>query len=80
MESDAAEISSARDYYRRALTVLRELGHAYQEADTLDHLGHTNTALHDHDEARIAWQAAELLYRAQGRTTDANRVRAQLRP
>jgi hypothetical protein len=60
--------------------VLRDLGHAYQEADTLDQLGHTHAALEDNDQARTAWQQAELLYRTQGRSADADRARDQLRP
>jgi hypothetical protein len=38
--------------------LFRDLGHAYYEADALDHLGQTHLALGDQDQAHSAWEHA----------------------
>jgi tetratricopeptide (TPR) repeat protein len=75
----AGQYSNAVDYYyQQALTLLRELGHTYEIANTLDNLGHPHAALGNHDQARAVWQEALELYEAQSRPADADRVRRRL--
>jgi tetratricopeptide (TPR) repeat protein len=62
----------ALDYYRQALTLFREYGDTYDEADTLVHLGQTYAALGDHEQARAGWRQALELYQAQQRTPTSN--------
>lgn len=64
--------------YEEALALSREVGHVYLEADVLDHLAVTFTALGWSNRARGAWQKAIERYDAQGRTTDRDRVRRHL--
>ncbi|CCH32420.1 tetratricopeptide repeat protein [Actinosynnema sp. NPDC047251] len=72
---------TARDHYRQALTLHRDLGNTSEVADTLAHIGRPYAALGDHDLARAAWSEALELYRAQGRGTEAQRLeRLQGRP
>ncbi|GAB2975251.1 hypothetical protein GCM10027184_26320 [Saccharothrix stipae] len=55
----------AVDCYRRALSLLGDLGHTYQVAAIRDRLGDPHAALGLHDQARDLWQAALRVYRAQ---------------
>jgi tetratricopeptide (TPR) repeat protein len=65
-------------YYEEARTVSLEVGHAYLEADVLDHLATTYADLGLHDQARDAWHDAYTRYRAQHRTAGTERARRRL--
>jgi DNA-binding SARP family transcriptional activator/tetratricopeptide (TPR) repeat protein len=68
----------ALGHYREALAVYRDLGNAYEEADTLERLGETHLAAGAGDLAGEAWRRAVLLFRAQQRDADAQRVQLRL--
>jgi tetratricopeptide (TPR) repeat protein len=68
----------AIDFYLRALTLFRDLGHAYQEADTLVKLGDAYVAFGHLSGARDAWHQALDLFEKQHRKTDAEKIEAQL--
>ncbi|MEJ2856713.1 MULTISPECIES: AfsR/SARP family transcriptional regulator [unclassified Saccharothrix] len=70
--------ADARDHYERALALLRELGHSYEEANTLERLGHVLSDLGEPAEARRTWREALRLHTAQHRTAEADRVRTAL--
>lgn len=72
------QYDQALRYYQEAITLNRETGDVYSEADTLDMLGHIHATLGHHDQARDAWQQALTLYRSQHRTDDADRIQQQL--
>jgi tetratricopeptide (TPR) repeat protein len=74
----SGQYSHALDRYRRALELRRALGNSYDEASTLEHLGETQHALGQHNQTGPAWRQALVLYQAQHRTTEADRVRRQL--
>jgi len=66
------------EYYQQAISILRRLGHNYNEADVLDRLAQTLQAVGDHLQAHDIWLQAMALYLAQHRTTDADRVQRRL--
>lgn len=68
----------ALDRYRQAVALLREIGNAHGEADTLVRLGEAHLALGDRRQARTTWQQALHLYEAQNRTDHGDHVRRQL--
>ncbi|XVV07894.1 tetratricopeptide repeat protein [Actinosynnema sp. CA-248983] len=70
--------ADSREHYESALALFRELGHSYEEANTLERLGHVLTDLGDHNQARTTWQEALRRHTAQHRTAEADRVRAAL--
>jgi tetratricopeptide (TPR) repeat protein len=72
------EHDQALKCFRESLDLCRDLGATYYEADTLDHLGLAHAALGQGTDARVAWQQALRLNRAQHRTADAHRVEQQL--
>jgi DNA-binding SARP family transcriptional activator/tetratricopeptide (TPR) repeat protein len=72
------QYAQALDHYHHALTFFRDFGDSYEKANTLDRLGQTHAALGDHDQGRHAWRQALALYRAQHRTSDADRIQQQL--
>jgi hypothetical protein len=64
----------AQHYYHQALTLLRELGNTYHEAEILEHIGLTQHHLGHLTEAHASWHQARTLYQSQHRTDDADRV------
>jgi DNA-binding SARP family transcriptional activator/tetratricopeptide (TPR) repeat protein len=68
----------AADLYRRSRTMLNEVGNTYYEATVLDFLGETELSMDSSSAARDAFQQAFVLYQAQGRADDADRVQRQL--
>ncbi|MFJ1767874.1 BTAD domain-containing putative transcriptional regulator [Amycolatopsis sp. NPDC088138] len=72
------EHTRALSSYRQAITGFRELGNAYEEANSLARLAETHRALGHAAEARRTWHAALQLYDAQHRTADAERMCNQL--
>ncbi|MGI8332514.1 ATP-binding protein [Actinomadura scrupuli] len=70
--------ADALAFYRSSLALCRDLGATYDEADTLDHFGKAHAALGQDTEARLAWQQALILLRAQHRFSDADRMQDQL--
>jgi len=70
--------AEAIGYYRRALLEFRALGSDRTEADIHSYLGDIHAALGNHTDAGAAWQRALDIYRAQHRTTDAERVQHKL--
>ncbi|MBB5954313.1 DNA-binding SARP family transcriptional activator/Tfp pilus assembly protein PilF [Saccharothrix tamanrassetensis] len=68
----------AQDYYHQALDLRRDIGNTYAEADTLSRLGDVLAATGQRAEARNTWDRALGLYRAQHRTTHADRIRQRL--
>jgi DNA-binding SARP family transcriptional activator/tetratricopeptide (TPR) repeat protein len=68
----------ALDYYRQALSLLRDLSHDYHEANTLERIGHTHRALGHHDMTHATWRQALELYQAQQRANDASRIQQHL--
>jgi hypothetical protein len=70
--------TDAVERYEEALVISREVGHVYLEADTLDHLAVTYTALDQHAQARSAWRQASRRYETQHRITDRDRARQRL--
>ncbi|HEX7309243.1 MAG TPA: tetratricopeptide repeat protein, partial [Lentzea sp.] len=68
----------AMAYHESALTIRRQLGNSYAEADTLAQLGETYTALRRFGWARTCWGAALALYRAQNRAVDVERAVREL--
>ncbi|MGM1064087.1 tetratricopeptide repeat protein [Saccharothrix sp. Mg75] len=66
------------EHYHQALALFRDLGYHFETANTLDGLGHPQTALGHHEQARTVWQGFLRLYRQQGRDDDATRVEQQL--
>ncbi|HEU5474690.1 MAG TPA: tetratricopeptide repeat protein, partial [Actinophytocola sp.] len=71
--------TQAVDYYRQSLALHRQRGNSYEMAAILDRIGHPLIALGRPEQAGAAWQEALDLYQAQDRTTDAVRLRHQLR-
>ncbi|MFJ4525549.1 tetratricopeptide repeat protein [Streptomyces sp. NPDC088810] len=63
----------------QALTLRRELGDAFEEADTLAKLGDVHDCLGRADRASKAWEQARSLYLAQRRPGPAARVDQKLR-
>lgn len=70
--------AEAVDHYRQALRHYRDTGDISHEADCLTRLGHSHAALGRPTLARDSWCQALLLYQAQHRTEDAQRVQAEL--
>lgn len=70
--------AAAVDRYRQSHTLLHEAGSTYFEANALDQLGQAHAALDEPGHAVRAWEQALELYRTQGRTAAADRVRHQL--
>ncbi|MGW6931190.1 tetratricopeptide repeat protein [Lentzea sp. NPDC054927] len=68
----------AMAYHESALTIRRELGNSYAEADTLAQLGGTYAAMGRIAWAKSCWGAALALYRAQCRSADVERAVRQL--
>lgn len=58
------------DCYQQALTLFRDLGSTFQEADTRANLAEAHHMLGQHEQARAAWPQALRLYQAQHRTAD----------
>jgi tetratricopeptide (TPR) repeat protein len=73
-----ARYDEALHHYHEALTLDVDLGHIYNVADILDHLGQTYIAIGDEGQARAAWQQAVDLYRSQHRNVTADRMQQQL--
>ncbi|MDT7804893.1 MAG: hypothetical protein QOI78_8326 [Actinomycetota bacterium] len=70
--------TQAVEHYHLALELCRELHNTQAEADSLHGLGHPLAALGEIEEARAAWEEALRLYREQGHSTGAARVRRLL--
>lgn len=70
--------AGAVGHYQHALELLRDLGHSYHTADTLDRLGQSLAALGRHEQAREALREALGLYRAQQRVEEMTRAQEQL--
>ncbi|GAA2795144.1 ATP-binding protein [Crossiella cryophila] len=70
--------TDARDYYQQALTVFRDLGNTYEEANTLAKLAAAQHSLGAPEQAGDCWRQALRLYRQQGRRPDADRIRHHL--
>ncbi|QUQ68638.1 ATP-binding protein [Kutzneria sp. CA-103260] len=68
----------AVQHYRRALALVRPIGHIYAYAKTLHRLGHAQVALGQHDAARAAWEETVMLCRQLGHTEDADHARRHL--
>ncbi|MFB9903531.1 AfsR/SARP family transcriptional regulator [Allokutzneria oryzae] len=76
---ETGDYSTAINYYGEALALSREHGNAYVEASVLNNLGRTHFDLGRVDEARDHWKQALELYETQGRDTEAETVRRQLK-
>ena len=68
----------ALEHHHEVLALLRDLGDAYHEADTLARIGDVHQARGHHAEARDAWQQARNLYRRQHRPNDVDRIQQRL--
>ncbi|QUQ72259.1 AfsR/SARP family transcriptional regulator [Kutzneria sp. CA-103260] len=66
-------------HYRQAATLFSQLGHVYELANTFDILGRSLCSLGQGAEADAIWRRALALFEAQHRTSDATRIRRQLR-
>ena len=72
-----APASTRSDCYQNALSLFRELGDRFNEAEILTHLGDARHAAHHHQQARESWhQALEILDDLHHR--DADQVRRKL--
>ncbi|OXM45378.1 hypothetical protein [Amycolatopsis alba] len=71
----AGRHTEALDYYRQSPTLLRTLGNACEEANTLTHIGEAHLALGDQRQTRDCWEQAADLYQAQHRDDDARYLR-----
>lgn len=74
------QYQSAVDYLQQSAALLREVGNTYYEATVLDYLGCARRAAGETSSARQAWQLACVLYQAQHRLTEAERVQERLDP
>jgi tetratricopeptide (TPR) repeat protein len=72
------EYAQALEYFHESLELCRGLGATYDEADILEHLGLSLATLERRAEARLVWQQALHLIRAQERIADADRIERQL--
>ncbi|MEU7524694.1 tetratricopeptide repeat protein [Saccharothrix sp. NPDC042600] len=73
------DFADAVRYFQEALDLARDIGNANLEAEVLDHIAETRTALRQPAEARQAWERAAELFRTQFRLTEAERVERRLR-
>lgn len=78
LQSRLIEFDQALDYYHQALTISRDQGHSFVEADVLEHMAHTWVAKHQPDRARASWRQAHELFNAQHRVSDAQLACQQL--
>ena len=76
-EHHLGNLAEAAACYQRALSLYRESGDRFREADTLTHLGDTRHAAGDLAQAREAWQQA-LAILEDLQHPDAGQVRAKL--
>ncbi len=72
------DYACAMAYHESALTIRRELGNSYAEADTLAQLGLTYSAMGRPAWARSCWSAALALYRSQNRVADVEKALREL--
>ncbi|MCP3803796.1 tetratricopeptide repeat protein [Allokutzneria sp. A3M-2-11 16] len=71
---DAHRYAEALTYFQQARNLSVRLGNLYVEADVLEHIGETYTALGRHREAKDAWERAVESFTAQNRGREAQRV------
>jgi tetratricopeptide (TPR) repeat protein len=70
----AGEHAVAIDHYRLAIEVFRAADNTYNEVNSMAGLGASHAALGEIDEARVAWNRALDLYRAQSRQAGIDRI------
>ncbi len=76
---DCGQYAEALTYFQQARNLSVRLGNRYVEADVLEHLGETYSALGRHRDAKDAWERAVEFFTAQNRHRDAERVLSLLR-
>jgi tetratricopeptide (TPR) repeat protein len=74
----SGQYTEAVRHYRQAVDIRGALGHDYDQAGSLEHLGHSYASLNDRDNAQATWQQTLQLYRAQQRLADIDRVQRLL--
>ena len=77
VEHQLGHYRDAADCYQSALSLFRELGDRFNEADILTHLGDARHAAGEQQEARAAWKRA-LVILDDLHHSDADKVRAKL--
>jgi tetratricopeptide (TPR) repeat protein len=76
-EHHQGNLAEAAACYQRALSLFRESGGRYHQADTLNHLGDTLHAADDLPQAREAWQQALSIFDELGHLS-ADEIRVKL--
>jgi tetratricopeptide (TPR) repeat protein len=77
-EHHLGNLGEAAACYQRALSLHREAGDRFTEAQALTHLGETRRAAGNLTQAREAWQQALVIFEGLRSHDDADKVRAML--